>query len=140
MAASDTYIIKTVTFKGTAITGLQDVQFGNEADVVSHNSDGQVTVAAVFLDNLKGSCRVSSTNTGLASTANFAMGATGSLVMTFQKRAAGKGAVAGQDKVLTAAAAFVIRNSGNGPHADRGSFDLEFECVDSAGVDPFAWT
>lgn len=140
MAAAATYIIKSVTFKGTAIDGLEDVQFGQEGDVVSHNSDGQITVAATFIDNIKGNCRVSSRNTGLASTANFDIGASGSLVIVMQKRAAGKGAVAGQDKTLTGAEAVIIRPSGNAPHADRGTFDLEFEVPDAEGVTPWVWS
>ena len=140
MANAATYIIKSVTFKGTTIDGVEDVSFGQEGDVISHNSDGQVTIAATFLDNIKGNVKVSSRNTGLASTANFAIGSTGALVVTMQKRANGKGATAGQDKVLTAAEATLIRPSGSAPHSDRGTFELEFECAKADGTDPFAWT
>lgn len=140
MAASVTYIIKTVTFKGTAMDGLEDVQFGQEGDVVSHNSDGQITVSATFLDNIKGNVRVSSRNTALLSTANFDIGSVGSLVIVMQKRAAGKGAVAGQDKTLTAAESTLIRPGGNAPHADRGTAEFEFEVCDAEGVTPWVWS
>lgn len=140
MAASATYILKSLTFKGTAIDGLQEIQFGQDGDVVSHNSDGQITISATFIDNIKGSVRVSSTNTGLASNANFDIGAFGSLVAVFQNRTNGKGAVAGQDKTLTAAESTVVRPGGSAPHADRGTFDLEFEVCDAEGVSPFVWS
>ena len=140
MAAAATYIIKSCTFKSTAIDGLEDVQFGEEGSVVSHNTDGQAVIAATFIDNIKGNVRVSSRNGGLASTANFAIGSAGALVMIMQKRAVGKGAVGGQDKTLTCAEAVLIRPGGNAPHADRGTFEMEFECALAAGTDPFVWT
>ena len=140
MAAAATYILKSFTFKCTAVDGLEDIQFGLEGDVVSHNSDGQITVSATFLDNIKGNLRISSRNTGLASTANFDIGSVGSAVAVFQKRAAGKGAVAGQDKTLTAAESTIIRAGGNGPHSDRGTFELEFEVCDAEGVTPWVWS
>lgn len=140
MPATDTYIIKTVTFKATAISGLEMVDFGDEADVVEHNTDGQITLMATFLDNLKGTCRVSSRNTGLGSTANLAHGQVGALVITMQKRAAGKGAVAGQDKVLTGASATIIRRSGGLPHSDRGTLEIEFNVDDPNGSSPWAWS
>jgi hypothetical protein len=133
MAAAATYIIKSATFKGTAIDGLEDVQFSDEGDEVLHNHDGSITATACFLDNLRGGCTVSCRNQSLFGTANFAEGANGSLVVVMQKRQAGKGAVAGQDKTLTAADATLISKSGNAPHSDRGSLSLEFRCVDPAG-------
>jgi len=140
MAAAATYIIKTVTFKATAIDGLEDVTMGQSGDVVSHNSDGQVVIAATFLDNIKGNVKVSSRNTSLLNVANFDIGSTGALVVTMQKRAAGKGATAGQDKILTCAEATIISTGGNAPHADRGTLELEFECALAAGTTPFVWS
>jgi hypothetical protein len=140
MAAAATYIIKTVTFKGTAIDGLEDVSFGQEGDTVSHNSDGQIVIAATFMDNIKGVVKVSSRNTSLLNVANFDIGSAGALVIVMQKRAAGKGATAGQDKTLTCAEAVITRTSGNAPHADRGTAEFEFECATAAGTTPFVWS
>lgn len=140
MPAANTFIIKSATFKGTAIDGLEDVTFGQEGDIVSHNSDGQVVIAATFIDNIKGSVKVSSRNTALMNVANFDIGSTGALVITMQRRAAGKGAVAAADRILTCAEATMIRTNGNAPHADRGTVEFEFECALAAGTTPFVWT
>ena len=140
MAAAATYIIKSVTFKGTAIDGLEDVSFGQEGDTVSHNSDGQVVIAATFIDNIKGVVKVSSRNSSLMNVANFDIGSNGALVIVMQKRQSGKGAVAGQDKTMNAAEATVTRTSGSAPHSDRGTFDIEFECATALGTTPFVWS
>jgi len=140
MANAATYIIKSCSFKGTAIDGLEDVQFGQEGSVVSHNTDGQAVIAATFVDNIKGTVRVSSRNGLHLTTANFDIGSTGSLVMVMQKRAAGKGATSGQDKTLTCSEAVLIRPGGNAPHSDRGTMELEFECPLAAGTTPFVWS
>jgi hypothetical protein len=140
MAAAATYLIKSATFKGTAVDGLEDVQFSDEGDEVLHNHDGSITATACFLDNLRGGCTISCRNQSLFGTANFAEGANGALVIVMQKRAAGKGAVAGQDKTLTAADATLIGKSGNAPHSDRGTLSLEFRCVDPAGSAVWAVT
>lgn len=134
MAAAATYIIKSATFKGTAITGLDDVQWSEEGDEVIHNHDGSITATACFLDNIRGGCTITTRDQSTFGTANFATGANGSLVVTIQKRQAGKGAVAGQDKVLTAADATIKSRSGNAPHGDRGQQSFEFVCVDPAGA------
>jgi hypothetical protein len=140
MAVADTYIIKSATWKSVAINGLEDVKWSEEGDVVSHNSDGQVTVGATFIDNIKGKVTITTRNASIATTANYAIGSTGALVFVMQKRQAGKGAVNGQDKTCTSAEATLINVSGNAPHADRGSVDLEFEIADADGAAPFAWS
>lgn len=140
MAAAATYVIKTVTFKGQLMDGVEDVQVGQEGDVVTHAHDGLITATATFIDNVKATVRVTSRNGSWFSDSDFDIGATGSLVVVQQKRAAGKGAVAGQDKTATFAEATVVRVGSGAPHADRGTFEVEFECVAAAGVTPVAFT
>lgn len=134
MAAAATYIIKSATFKGTAITGLDDVQWSDEGDEVLHNHDGSITATACFLDNIRGSCTITTRDQSTFGAANLQTGMNGSLVIVMQKRAAGKGAVAGQDKTLTAADATIKSRPGNAPHGDRGAQAFEFTCVDPNGT------
>jgi hypothetical protein len=133
MAAAATYIIKSATFKGTAITGLDDVQWSDEGDEVIHNHDASITATACFLDNIRGGCTISTRDQSTFGVANFGVGQNGSLIIVMQKRQSGKGAVSGQDKTLTAADSTVKSRSGNAPHADRGMQTIEFTCVDPAG-------
>ena len=140
MAAAATYIIKSATFKGTSIDGLEDASWANEADEVLHNTDGQTTVSTSFLDNIRGQVTVLSRNAGLSGTANFQLAQKGQLVIVMQKRADGKGAVSGQDKTLTVPEAMVIDLSGNAPNSDRGSLRIVFRGTKADGTDWYAWS
>lgn len=140
MPAAATYVIKSATWKGSVIDGLENVEFGEEGAVVDHNTDGQSIIAATFIDNIKGVVKVTGRNTSILTGANFEIGSVGSLVVVYQKRAAGKGAVAAADKTLTCAEATLTKNSGTAPHADRGTMELEFDVASAAGTSPFAWS
>lgn len=140
MAAAATYIIKSVTFKGVAVDGVEEVSYNEDGDVVTHTHDGLATATATFVDAIKGSVRITGRNMSLSSNANLAFGSNGSLVVVFQKRAAGKGAAAGADKTLTAADATITKCGGSAGTGDRSTFELELQCVDPAGSSAFAWT
>lgn len=140
MTAAATYVLKSATFDSQAVDGLQDIQTGEEGDMVSHAHDALETITASFVDNIKGTVRLLANNSSWFTNAKFRPGHAGSLVMVWQKRAEGRGAAAGEDLTITAAHAVVGRSSGGAPHAGQGSFEVEFECADPDGDSPFAFT
>jgi len=144
MAAGDTYLLKTVVFTpsgGSAITidGIEDVQVRNGAQVVAHGADALFTVLAHFVDQGEGEITVRTRNQSHLINANMQPGAVGALVLTYQKRKAGKGAVSGQDRTITAAGAMVGETGFNVPHSDRGECTIPFHCSDAAGSAVFAF-
>jgi hypothetical protein len=140
MAASDTYIIKSVTFKSTALTGVEDVSISESGDVVDSHHDSSVTVTATFIDKIKATVRVTGRNLSFASNSNYGIGANGSLVVVFQKRASGKGVTVGSDKTATFADATLISPTSSASSTDRSTLELEFQCVDPNNTSPCVWS
>ncbi len=145
MAASDTYQIKTCVFtpdsgSAQAIDGLEEVTIRQNGQVVAHGTDGAITIMAHFIDNIEGQVTVRSRNGGLFVDADLQIGIHGSLAIVMQKRKAGKGAVSGADKTITAAETTLTSSNAGIPHADRSTLDLEFAVADLDGAAPFAFS
>lgn len=144
MAATDTYLIKTAVFTpagGSAInlTSLEDVSWRHNGNVVAHRTDATVAISAHFVDDLDGEVSVTLRNFSHVANAGLTPGVVGALVVTYQKRAKGKGATAGQDRTITAAQAMVGAMDGNLPQADRSTLTIPFHCSDDNGANPFAF-
>ncbi len=144
MASGDTYILKSVVFTpsgGSALTidGLEDTQVRNGAQVVAHGADAKFAILAHFVDAGEGEVTLRVRNQSQLAHASLQPGIVGSLVFTYQKRAAGKGGVSGQDRTITAAQAMVGETGGNMPHSDRGEVTIPFHCSDPAGLAVFAF-
>jgi hypothetical protein len=145
MASSATYQIKSVAFTpdgGSAqvIDGIEEVSISQNGQVVAHGTDGAITIMSHFVDNIEGQVMIRTRNAVHFVDADFQIGLHGSLVITMQKRKDGKGAVAGQDKVITAAEATVTRSNATIPHADRSNLELEFAVADADVSAPFAYS
>lgn len=144
MAATDTYLIKSATFTpsgGAAVnlTSLEDVAWRHNGNVVAHRTDATVAISAHFIDDLDGEVTVTLKNFSLAANAGLTPGVVGSLLVTYQKRAKGKGATAGADRTITAAQAMVGPMDGGLPQSDRSSLSIPFHCSDDNGANPFAF-
>lgn len=144
MAATDTYLIKTAVFTpsgGSAInlTSLEEVTFRHNGNVVAHRTDATVAISAHFIDDLDGEVGVTLRNFSHAANANLTPGIVGALVITYQKRAKGKGATSGADRTITAAQAMVGAIDGSLPQSDRSTLTIPFHCSDDSGANPFAF-
>lgn len=147
MAATDTYILKSAVFTPTGgspaavtFTGLERISFGESGEAVAHGSDGQIAVTAHFIDRIAGQVTITSTNLGKAADAALAIGIAGALVLVFQLRKLGKGAVSGSDKTLTFGQAVVQDKSGDGPDTARSELTVQFACSDPSGLAPGVWS
>ncbi len=146
--AAATHLLKSAVFtpaggSPSAVTfgNLQRFEVKKGGKIVAHGSDAQVAITAHFTDEIEAEVTVESTDASLATNAGLQPGIVGALVLTFQKRAVGKGAVAGQDKIVTAAQAMVGPYDATLPHADRSGAQFVFHCSDAAnGADPFAYS
>lgn len=145
MAASVTYVIKSVVYTPTTggavtILGIESVSYRKGGQVVTHKTDATVAVSAHFFDSIEGLVTVKTKDASWLAHAAFQGGVVGSLVITYQKRAKGAGAVAGQDKVVTAAQAMVGEVEAELPEVDRSDLSIPFHCSDDSGLTPFAFS
>src|SRR4051812_41268582 len=130
---SKAYNEKSVTFKSTAITGVQDVQENDTAESIEkHRADTSATTEAVFIDGVGAQIVVTTTDLSVRST--WGLGANGSLVIVSQQRAQGVGAVGAADKTRTYAAAVLVAMSAGSPIQGKGTLQLTFEATDPAGT------
>lgn len=144
MSSADTSILKSLIFTptgGSALTidGLEDTSVRNGAQVVAHGADAKFAVLAHFVDSGEGEVSVRTRNQSLLAHASLQPGTVGVLVFTYQKRAAGKGGVSGQDRTITAVQAMVGETGANMPHSDRGECTIPFHCSDPDGLAAFAF-
>jgi hypothetical protein len=138
MTASATYIIKSASFtkdggSATVIDGLEEVTIRQNGQVVAHGTDGLVAIQSHFIDNVEAEISVRSRNGSLFTATALQIGTHGSMAIVMQKRAAGNGATAGQDKTITAANCTITASDVGIPHADRGTFNLTAMAHDPNG-------
>lgn len=130
MAQAVTYAVKSATFKSTSITDIESVENSVSGSPVVLSTDASTGFAnGLHMDMIQGGITISSSNTALENEANFAVGATGSLVLTFGKREQGKGFVSGQDKTATFPAATVTDQRNSAGSTGKGSFTLTLTAV-----------
>lgn len=144
MAAAKTWLLKSVVFTksgGSAvpITGLQSISYRKGGQVVTHHTDALVAVSAHFMDAIEGGVTVRTTDASFLANTGLQPGDVGSLVITYQQRAKGTSAVAGQDKTITAAQAMVGEHSGDLPQTGQSGLEVPFHCSDDNGSSPFAF-
>lgn len=146
--AAVTHLLKSVVFtpaggSPSPITfgNLQSITIKKGGKVVAHGSDAQVGITAHFTDDIEAEVTIETTDASALANAACQPGIVGSLVLVFQKRAVGKGAVAGQDKTVTAGQAMVAPFDATLPHSDRSRASFTFHCSDPTnGADPFAYS
>lgn len=144
MSDSATYVIKSVVWTKTSgspvtLDGIEEVTIRQNGQVVAHGHDGSLTVTAHFVDNIEGQVTVRSRTGSIFVDTSLQIGDAGGLVITMQKRAKGKGATSGADKVITAAECVVTSSNLAIPSADRSSLDLEFAVSDAENTAPFSF-
>lgn len=147
MATSPAYVLKSAVFtpaggspSAVTITGLQTISYGTQGSVVAHSHDAAQAVTEHFIDDISGDCSITTTDLSDAQNAALKVSEVGSLVLTYQKRAAGSGAAAGSDLTVTAAEATVTANTGQAGSTGLGEATISFACADSDGAEPWAFS
>jgi hypothetical protein len=137
MAAANAFRAKSVSFKGTAILGITDVSTNETGSATELKTDASATVTAIFVDGIKADVTV--TTTDFTRAKGITIGDTGALVVTYEIRAEGKGAGAG-NAVATYANAVVISNNPQGATDGNGTASIAFSCSAPGGSSPVAWS
>jgi len=136
MPAAKAYRAKTVTYKGTAITGINDVSINESGSSVDLTTDASAYVQAVFVDQIAVDVTVNTTD--IDRCASIVVGDIGALVVTFQLRAEGSGAGVG-DEVATMSTAVCTGKTPQAGTNGIGSVALTFRCS-GPSAHPTTWS
>lgn len=139
MADADTFIMKSAVFTPTGLSAqtigaIDDVQVEDGGVVVAHGAGNNFCVLAHFMDDAEATITIRTRDQALIADADLLKGVVGALVITYQKRKAGKGGVSGQDRTITAGQAMVGPVNASLPRADRGEATFVFHCSDPLGL------
>lgn len=99
------------SFGGAALTSLTSFQYGEEADEVTHNTDGSEFIGGAFTDDKRYRVVVNGTDNDIRPS----VGDTGNLVLEAAQRANGDGTV-GDGLTFTFSGAVCIDTSGTVNH------------------------
>jgi len=135
MAAAVTWGIISATFtpaggSSETFNDCTDLSFDDSINLQELLTDNNININLVFGTGGKTEVSIKSTDTSIAWRTTSPPGTQGILVLTFGKRAGGKGYVASGNKVFTASQAVLGKRTGAGSAASAGSIDLSFSCYD----------
>ncbi len=139
MTAAVTWGVVSATFTPAGgalenITDLTDVSFDDDINLQELLTDNNTNINLIFGTGGKIVFAIKSTDTSIAWRTTSVPGTQGALVITFGKRAAGKGYVSGANKVMTATNSVLGKRSGMASAAQSGTSDFTFTAYDNAGV------
>jgi len=137
MAAANAFRAKSVSFGGTAILGVTDVNTGESGNATDLMTDGSSVVTAIFVDSIAGTVTVTTTDFTRAKA--ITIGQTGSLVVTYEIRAEGKNAGTG-NAVATYANAVVTDNNPQAGTNGNGAATITWRCSAPSAASPVVWS
>jgi hypothetical protein len=141
MTAPKAYRENSVTWKGSAIPAVQDVNEQETTEGVhQHRSDNATTAQAIFVDGIGCDLSVTTTDLSLRGTAGYTIGSNGVLVTVAEQRAEGIGSVGGGNKTHTYGDATLVAISHGLPINGKATMVLGFKCADPTGVAVGAFT
>lgn len=134
-----TSIAKSATFTpsgGSAwnFTDLMDLDDGESASTVDVTTDNAVTVNGMFVDSIKGDISITCSDFEHTTNAGAVIGSTGSLVVRYDRRAQGKGAVSSHTLSVTYANAQVRDIKRRAGVTGTGTITVSFGAYDPAGL------
>lgn len=137
----NTSLAKTAAFTANAVTAnftdLQSISDGEGGSQVKLTSDQAQTVNGSFVDSIEGSIEIVVADPEIiagAGAAALVIGATGSLVVAYARRAQGKGQVSGHTLTVTYSNAQLINVRREGGVTGMGRMTLSFSAYDPAGT------
>lgn len=138
MAASNAYVALSATFNSGAIDGITDISVSINGSPVDLVTDAETSIETVFVDAI--AADVTITTTDISAVTGFDPGDTNSLVIVFQKRAAGSGAAVAGNSTATFANATLHDISPSASVTGVSSTSLTFRCAGPDSTSPVAWT
>jgi hypothetical protein len=148
MSTPDVFVVKTAVFTKTGgtpltITGLTDVSTPENGNVTILESDANSSPTGVYVDGIGSAPTLSTVDILQATHADLAVGTAGALVITYQRRAQGKGAPATTpNRVCTYAAVVVTSRDPKANTTGKGDASVSFQAyAATAGDDKVCtWT
>ena len=132
--ASNAYRIKSVVTAVGTIGGVIDVQESVSGDTTEHVADNTTNVEAIWVDNVRATISVTTTDASLIG--SYTMGlATTALVITREQRANGTGAVSMGDITSTYDEVVVTDVADGGVTQGEGTLVITFTAYDTADND-----
>lgn len=116
------YKIKSISFDGSAIISLQNVNFSSQGATTIIQGDGNLNIEDVFVDSNELNLTVDVEDISEINTIN--AGDAGATVLVFEQRASSNGAVIGADITATIAASRVTDVSLDAPSSGAGNGSL----------------
>lgn len=113
-----TYKIKSVTFGGSAIISLQNVNFSGNGSSFDIQGDGSLTIEDTFVDSVGYDITVDVAD--IDEINGLSVGDAGITVIVFEERASSGGASAGADLTATIAASRLQSVNFDGPSTGAG--------------------
>ena len=139
MAAANAFRAKTASVFASAKTGIKSLKIKNGGTSSDLTSDASPAVNAIFVDML--ACDVSIVLTDFAGATALVAGDTGALIVTFEKRAEGRGAaVSGTPITATFSNAVLLDIDFNAATIGIGDVTLNLRCSSPTGGSAVAWT
>jgi hypothetical protein len=130
--AANTYILKSFSFNGSAITGMQSMDLGESGSTVDLQSDAKSHIDNTFMDSIGGTVNISTTD--LNAIKSLRVGDAGTIIMVYQKRLRGRGADTG-DITFTSAATCVITDIQRpGPSTGMSNGTISFRATSADGA------
>ena len=127
----------TVTYNSVALLSITDASIDESGDNVPLTTDASPTVMANFVDNMKVTASV--TTTDFIGASSIVVGASHALVIVFQQRAEGSGS-GGSNKTATCATATVVKKTPKAGTNGIGAVEIQFECSGPAGTTAVVWS
>ena len=127
----------TVTFNATALLSITDVSINESGENVALTTDASPTVMANFVDNMKVTASV--TTTDFAGASSITVGSCYALIIVFQQRAEGSGA-SGTNKTATMTTATVVSKTPKAGTNGIGPLEITFEASGPAGTSAVVWS
>ncbi len=140
MADQLTYRAKTAVFVALNLLPLVDISSAQSGNVTTLDADANSYSQGAFVDGISEDIEITIDDVNVATNASAVIGTNGSLVITYEKRADGKGAAGTPNKVATFANATLTGRRIQAGAGGRSQVVLTFKCAGVSAAAPVAWS
>lgn len=141
MADVASYRAKTATFAAVALSPLLDATIDESGQASGLEADANPYSQATFVDGIAHTVDVTVTDVALIQNTALEIGDAGSLVVTYEKRADGRGAAGtSPNKIGTWANAVLISKRTQAGAGGNSNVVFSFRCAAVSGGSPVAWS
>lgn len=141
MADVASYRAKTASFASVSLLPLLSVSVDESGQATGLDADANAYSQATFVDGIAHTVDVTVSDVALIQNTALEIGDTGSLVVTFEKRADGRGAAStSPNKIGTWANAVLVSKRTQAGAGGNSDVVFSFRCAANAGAIPVAWS